>query len=1087
MDSSSRNLLDLLNNKQKSDKEQLLALFAPKSAAPTKSPTIPERDASPRSTTTRSGNANDLLATLMGSTSPRTTGTPASRAGDSEDLLSTLMRSSRQATPSMTPSAEFQAQPATQTSYVNPRHEYLSASPHAQSQPKKTMFETKNPFDDLEQASSSHEDKVQHRDSYSTECDKRILTSQDVGTNPTAHTEKRHASAPAIVPPIAAFNSPKPAHTAVSIHSAAASVHNSTSELQSREMRSEEADVGVVGSAFRLPSGTSSVYRLPTAWPVSQFLEDPSPVTRMTIKNDILNRNIIAASRKYFAYPVQRDGSSGGIRIVDQDTGETTLLEEHQSKVINLSFAKTADADGSNALLSTDVNSNIIVWSVSSPLKVQRIFEVAGPSDTTHKSRAKWNIDGNYFGVAITSRIFVFDYRSIAVTAKPTKIKLHPDARHCLCICKAEKAIKDFSFSLDNTSVAGVDKLGNVRLWVLDSNGQTVSPTATISTGDRSLFSVEFVGPSHVITGIQSNESLLLVDIQAAKNAQELKFPAPNSKETYNMNARLTFVYEAGLVLLNNEARQSIYLAELDLPSSSKKTSEIVSTLSSQSSHIEASGSFKTVGELGLPDAEQHKLLGYACVSNADALDCFLAHERGYLLYQLKNTRVRDLFTAAQALDSSAVTKLPSIGNLAAKPEISKIEAQVNGTTSSESAQPKQPGTKAARKSVRTVEPSANGSMSVEPRTAEIAARIEANIRSTLTSELQKANSSIKNQIESLQKDNDARHEDILRLVSETLSKNTTKVLKSTVSDAVQQAVLPALKEHIEATVSSKLQSIISNSLESIMTKELERATHVAVETALTNCGIVSQVQAATSTMTTDMTARHKHMEQNLAGALVRLDAQILERQRADSEKIDKLLQTVDLLERRITALSVAPSMTPRETVQHRPPQHLPTPQPEAPIQAYQAPANGLAPPQAAVPDEFTKYHDLIMDFVTKTQKISAGDYEGVSFVRQFLSWHPDARVKDGICGSLASDQLQLLAFIHALASELTGEDAYNRVHWIASAFTCLEVARDTRLVVLGPRLLNIIRENLVRAREQAPPNSQYKHLLELVLSQIAL
>ena len=55
MDSSSRNLLDLLNNKQKSDKEQLLALFAPKSAAPTKSPTIPERDASPRSTTTRSG------------------------------------------------------------------------------------------------------------------------------------------------------------------------------------------------------------------------------------------------------------------------------------------------------------------------------------------------------------------------------------------------------------------------------------------------------------------------------------------------------------------------------------------------------------------------------------------------------------------------------------------------------------------------------------------------------------------------------------------------------------------------------------------------------------------------------------------------------------------------------------------------------------------------------------------------------------------------------------------------------------------------------------------------------------------------
>lgn len=1111
---ANKSLLDLLNNntpKQKNDREQLLALFRPQQSAESvvKSSEIPSQSPSVAASgsiggSLRNSNANDLLATLMGTTSPRPAATPKSRAEDSANLLSTLMGSSKPSTPSSIPERQSYTSPTVQTSYVNPRHEYLTnrSNPTQNHKPNpdneavsKPLFHAINPFDELEQVTRARQIVSPSTTEKPMELSRAMEVAQGDSTDKQTLTspQQRHDSTPNL--PFSHEHHADEQQESTSAAddravSKAVGRRQEPATTSSVEETNDKGDANVT-PALRLATAESSVCNISPTAPYTSVLSQSMPVTKMSIKSDVLNRNIIAASRKYFAYPLVKDTSNGAIRLVDQDDGSTALLEHHNSKVINLNFAKSADGDGLNALISTDIDSNVVIWSIAPGLIAERIFEVAGPSDGAHKSRAKWNHDGNYFAVSITSRIYVFDYRSILAANKAQRIKLHPDAKHCLCVCKSDKAVKDYSFSLDGTAMVAVDKNGNLRLWILDSSGKTIDFVASISVGDRQLLSVEYVSSRHVIVGTQSNECLILVDILAAKNAQELRLPSPSNASKDPLFSKASFISALGLFLVVNERRQSIYMMKLDLPAATETAAAIIQGLSPKSSHIVAAGYFGVLLEFGITKDYQ-KFLSFTTLINESNLDIFIGHEKGYNLFTEPLSKITQMVQCAQILESSAVAKMQSIGQLIMPVETA--EAKLSRASSPDVQPSRQAPSRTVKKNSSNTSRNGDGSaaMTVEPRINEISARLETTLRASFAAELQKAQTQTKTQIEAMQASNDTRHETILRLVSETLSKNTTKVLKSTIAELFEQSVLPNIQSSIDTAISRDLQPAVSAAVEKTLTKELKEATHEAVEKAFTGCGIVSELETATSTMKDNLNARHKHMEQNLAGALVRLDAQILERQKSDSEKIDKLMRTVEALEQRIAAMSVVSAPLPkRENVQHQTiasmQQQVPLQQQQSPYQNTRSVAPTAQPPvQAQMPlEDFAKYHDLIMDFVTKTQKISAGDFEGVPFVRQFLSWQPESRVKDGITKSLALDQLQLLAFVHALASELKEEDAFNRVHWIASAVHCLDTARDPRLDVLGPRLIGIIRGNLVKAAEQAAPNSQYGHLLGSVLSQI--
>lgn len=1085
MDQSGNRLLDLLKNsksREQTDKDRLLALFDSNAANSSSSSFVKPPPASTHGSpaqSLRNGNASDLLATLIGKASPRSLGTPESRAEDSANLLSTLMGSSggiKLTERQENTSAEASPPPK---SYINPRHEFLvTNSPQPQAAQSndipKALFETTNPFDELEAALESPSTKQKEGSQTASARARRAQTSQSTSKHPASRSPRiRNVSVPSIATaPI------------VSTETAQSHQHGLPITQKSITQPAKASEPQIV--AFRIPDVPSSACKLPTTAAPGQKLTGATPVTKMAIKPDPSNRDIIAASRRYISYPVTKDTAVGCIRIVDQDTGETTLLTDHDSRVIDLNFAKRDDEDGINALVSTDINNNINIWSLTGGTsKVEKILEIAGPSDSSHKSRAKWNKDGTYLGVAITSRIYVFDYRSLLASPRLARMKLHPDSKNTLCVCKADKAIKDFSFALDNTAIAGVDKLGKVKLWILDSSGSSIEASASVSTGERPLLSVAFVSTSAVVVGTSANESLLLVDLKAAKVAQELSFPALDAPGQYVTRSRLSFLPDVQLLLLNNEVRQSIYVISPDLPLSEGSTCGVISSLGDASSHIEARGRFGMFLECGLFKDQGSRCLGFSGVMNGKELDCFIAHERGYDLHSIDYSSLTNTLANAQSLDPATCTKLKSIGHFVSSttkglPADGKAFARLSSPEEEQ-----RPSPRPAKRAQQVSESRSSGPLSTEPRTAELAARIEANLRANIVSEIQKSTATFKNHVEALQKDNDKKQEDILRLISETLNKNTSKVLKSTVAEAIEQSIVPNLKSQIDIALQAHLRAIVTDSVDGMLTRELSQSVHKAVELSFGNCGIVPQLTAATSLMSNDLNSRHQRMEQSLAGALVRLDAQILERQKEDSAKIDKLMLSIEALEKQFKTFAMTTSRNQTQASQPPLPQQSTTPSQGPQMGPVQ---NGNNVPKSTnMPEDFVKYHDLIMDFVTKTQRISAGDYDGVPFIKQFLSWQPDGRVKDGICRSLSADQLQLLAFIHALASELKEDDAYNRVHWIASALPYLKTDKwDARLEVLGPRLFNIICQSLITARDAAPPSSQYKHLLDVICSRIS-
>lgn len=1091
MDLTSDSLVDLLRFKspdtsQKSvEKDSLLALLTPQGTSSSqarfsKTPQSHSPLSGPQGT--RNSNANDLLASLMGKASPRSAKTPESRAAESASLLSTLMGSTGVQSTSNPGTMPTNPTSPPARSYVNPRHEFLASNaeetpskvqPVAEQQP---TFHVINPFEELEVAMASS----------------RIAAAAATIPKVEKVVRARQATPPKAVPQAV----PVPNEIKVE-HIAKPDEASPVALLTQPQAASIQ-----IRAALRIPDVASSVCKIPTTALHRTTLSVPTPVTKMIIKPDQSNRNIIAASRRYFAYPVPKDSSVCAVRIVDQDTGETALLEQHSTRVIDLSFGKSNDENGTNALVTTDVDSNIVVWAVAGAANITKVLEIAGPSDANHKSRVVWSQDGTYFGVSITSRLYVFDYRALVATPKAGKIKLHPDSKHAICVCKADKAIRAISFSADKTGVAAVDKSGKLRLWNLSSNGKSIDATASIALSDRSLMSIEFVGPAHVVVGTTSNDALLLVDIKAAKIAQEIALPAVS--EYTGMHFKLQHLPINNLLLTYNESRQSLFILRIELPAVDTQTSATVEALSEASSHFESAGRFTSLLEFGIPNEHHGRFLGFSSVENGDDLDCFAANERGYNLHSLKFKSLLDSFATAKSLDSSTCTKLKYIGQYISSSASQQGAEEVRRPVrqSSHDGEHHSVSTKAQKKTVQissqdedvpmlqkapkktshVPDSCPNGILATEPRTAEIAAKIEAGIKASVMAEIQKSNTLIKSHVESLQKNNDTKHEAILRLVSETLSKNTSKLLRTTLNESIEKSLVPLLKQQIDSALQAQLPLAITELLDSRISRELSHSIKDAVDISFTKCDIVLQLNNATTSMTHELTTRHQRMEQSLAGALVRLDAQILERQKADSEKIDRMLLSIEALQEQMNTLSASINKS-----NQAPPPPLPQ-QVRPPTPAY--PTQNIAIPIShnntvltpAPVESFARYHDLIMDFVGKSQRIDAGDFEGVPFIKQFLSWRPDNSFQDGICRSLASDQLQLLAFIHALVSQLQEDDAYIRVTWVGSALQHLKRDRwDPRLEDLGPRLFNVICKLLYAARELAQPVSQYRKLLVAV------
>ena len=1032
MDNSGKSLLDLLNkptsngNSGDAHKEQLLSLFGPQ---PVKSPEVSAYTSGPASPSSeKPSNATDLLAALMGSSATAGAQRKASSSEQSANLLSVLMGASEPKTTEVESKPDVKAKQPTVVDVPDSSVESAAQTPSkSQNLPS---FVAYNVFDELEALTK----QIKSTKSPS------VATPDPVSSSPAARIQPK--TLPKASPAKSTPSKPK-------------------QPANSKKASPPPPTVTPLTAAYRLQQEASSMCKLPVSLPRKPLQIKPTPLSKLSVKHEPLNRNIIAASNKYFAYPVSKEGSVGSVRLVDQDSGASILVEHSATiKVISLAFAKNVDNDGSNALLTVDAENNIMIWSVKSSCQLTKLFEIAGPSDGSHKSKAQWNATGTQFAVAITSRIFVFDYIAISTAQKSTRIKLNPEAKHCLGVCKTEKAIKAFAFSPDGTAIAGVDKASNLRLWTTPSGGTTENATSTITLGERALFSIEFVSSRHVVVGSQSNESIVLVDLQAAKNAQEIKLPVADQKSSYSMHSKLQC--NDSLLMVSNEARQGILMFKLDVSDADTETGKLISALTTDNTHLEATGAFTHMLELSFKPEDVSKLLCFAASTNGSSLDVFIAHDRGFALFPMPRNEINASWDNASPIEGATISRLPHLGHLVPAPG-----SELPSTPAKQTPRPASPEDEIYS---RHKKPTAPKAVSVKEDNSQ---SMEAKLRQVLTSELQRTESVQRTHIDNLQKSNDARHETILRLVSETLSNNTAGVLKNTVSTVMNQDVLPKLIKHLDESLPSQLESSIPKILLSL-TKELGQA----IESAIKASPSILELQSTAKALLAESTARASQTEQTIAGALLRLDAQIGERQAVDAAKISQLQLSIDALQSQVQAL-LRTRAEPAPAVPRSIP-GLPVSLPYSSLALHQHPPTV---PRPQTGDDAKKYLELIMEFVSKTQKLQTGDNEGSAFVVQFLSWQPAEQMKDSIAQALADDQLQLVAFVHALASELSENDAYNRIHWIASTVPYLSVEKDPRLAVLGPRLMQIVKDNLLDSLNKAPP-SAYRQLLELTLNQ---
>lgn len=858
--------------------------------------------------------------------------------------------------------------------------------------------------------------------------------------------------------------------------------------------------------SFTLPSNFGSASRL-----------DPEHVQKVhavELPHDMLDRSMSATTPRYIVWPAHLAGGGAAFVLRDKlaprshgsDNSQTMHATGLQPRIINLSFASPNSGDEDNVLMATDAENNVTFWHITAHDKVDKVLEVAGPSDINHKTRGKWSPDGSNFALSITSRIYVFGTDDIVEAAGDVvkRSKLHSEHRHpqCLCICKAEKAVKDFAFSPDAQVLVSVDKAGAIRLWQLDHSDELLLPTATLQLTDKALLSVEFVGARHIVCGGQYNEYVQLVDLEAGQVAQELHMPVFTGNRT--TTSRLHADLDLTTLFINDEGSNAIFAFVLDLPDTDNRTLQHVQGLLDSGRQGSTSGTFGAVALLRSTSDEtrpESKLLSFTTSLDGGALEVVVVSSNAISSFCMVAASLHELNQKApllSALDLSAkqinakadvpaAQSAPVLPNAStqsvAEPEAPKsnnIPRAGKGELPAEmTTQQPTPARTPSNKRDRRIEssgPPASSPYTTEPRTAEIAARIEANIKSTLTAELQKNASQAKEFVESLQAKSDTRHESILKLVSSTLSTNTTKVLKSAVHDSIEQHVLPQVSEHIDKSVQSQLARTLPNSLKQTLTAQLPDAISGAVIKGLSSSTIPEQIEATVRRVVKEENAvTVRSTEDKMAEALVRLGEQIAQRQQADAAKIAALTSTVaelrSVLEgvvgevsslRATLATSQRAQAQPVESASPAFMRSLAHPAPAQPLypSSLSAQPSYLESPSASASAsqsagyrtvsngpgvDLARYRELIVDFVVKSQSGSR-DADASRFVHSFLSWQPTEDLRQDILASMRGDQISLFSFVHALASALQDEHGPVRLDWIVAAVGELKAQSDPRV-----------------------------------------
>ncbi|BFZ60952.1 hypothetical protein YB2330_002009 [Saitoella coloradoensis] len=277
-----------------------------------------------------------------------------------------------------------------------------------------------------------------------------------------------------------------------------------------------------------------------------------------------------------------------------------------------------------------------------------------------------------------------------------------------------------------------------------------------------------------------------------------------------------------------------------------------------------------------------------------------------------------------------------------------------------------------------------------------------------------------------------ARQETILKVVSETLSKNTGKLIQTTINNTIQQQVLPALSTLVNASLEQNLTKALKDPLEKALPKELFAVVNASVQQALTQPELTASIATAVgkplvgaveTSFKAEMLKLVGDIEQKAVREIQAVRAEAEQQRAADGVKIDALTASVGRMEGLLQALMER--------------------------EATATPAAVSAKEKS----EADQLEDLI----------AAGAWEDA-----FSLWIQSENV-GGLFGAIAARfqpeiledvlQIHLLSFLHVVSLDMDDRSEL-RLLWLEKAMSLLKDG-DAQIKQIAPKILGQVAERL--------------------------
>lgn len=332
-------------------------------------------------------------------------------------------------------------------------------------------------------------------------------------------------------------------------------------------------------------------------------------IARLKREFDQMDRTLVTASVNFIVYGMSKNG---GIRIIRQEDGkDAKLFTETHDRIFNVTIS-TSSIEKKQAVIGTGV-SGTVYWVQLKDGEGDRLdashlesFGFALPPiqepdpdtlTTALKTRARKSSNHpNFFAIGRGKFIYiVFPSVILEKYILNDRIDRQVDATnyisHDSLKINTGKAVKDFTFSEDDTIIASLDKAGRIKFW--DIRGLTKrdanltspdapqnevknpivifnSTPATEKSRPTSIVFVDKIRPyqrggalRYLIVGMTQNHTLQLWDISLGKPVQEINLP-----HTSDSDAICSVVYHAstGMIVVGHPTRNSIYFLHLSVP-----------------------------------------------------------------------------------------------------------------------------------------------------------------------------------------------------------------------------------------------------------------------------------------------------------------------------------------------------------------------------------------------------------------------------------------------------------------------------------------------------------------------------------------